>query len=435
MINMNYLNRDLTQELEKWLGRREILAIKGPRQGGKTTILKILQKYLIEEKNIPRANIVYITLEDRDIRDVFSKDPKEYIRSYLSKTPVERIYFLIDEFQYLKEGGQKLKLLYDIFEGVKFIITGSSSLEITEHTAGYLVGRVFSFKLYQFNFSEFLCTKPQNLQNVYRESHARIIDFIENGNDITVKEDIWARDFTRFFEEFVIFGGYPEVIKTEDIDTKRIILKNIYDTYITKDIIELLKIKDISTFRTIVNLLGNQIGNLLNYNSIASDSGSYFRQLKQYISILEETFIIRLIKPYFRNKTTELKKNPKVYFVDTGLRNYTINNFNRMDIRADTGALVENVVLFSLFLKEEWNIRYWRTLGQAEVDFVIEVADALIPIEVKYSHPKHPEISRSLKNFILAYNPERALVFTKGFWGKTKVEKTHVIFVPIWYAI
>lgn len=431
---MNYLNRDLTQELEKWLGRREILAIKGPRQGGKTTILKILKEYL-EKKGIPPDNIVYLTLEDRDIRDAFSQDPKEYIRSYLLKMRGETIYFLIDEFQYLKNGGQKIKLLYDTFEGVKFIITGSSSLEISEHTAKYLVGRVFSFNLYQFNFSEFLATKPQNLQNVYHESHARIIDFIENGQDMTVKEDIWAGDFTHFFEEFVIFGGYPEVIKTEDIETKRIILKNIYDTYITKDIIELLKIKDISTFRTLVNLLGNQIGNLLNYNSIASDSGAYFRQLKQYMSILEETFIIRLIKPYFRNKATELKKNPKVYCVDTGLRNYTINNFNRLDIRADTGALVENVVLFSFFLREGWNIKYWRTVGQAEVDFVIEVADELVPIEVKYSRLKNTEINRSLKNFILAYNPKRALVFTKGFWGKAKVEKTQVVFVPIWYAI
>lgn len=432
---MDYFNRDLTQKLEKWLGRRELFAIKGPRQGGKTTILKILKEYLIEEKRVPPANIIYITLEDRDILDVFSKDPKEYIRSYLLKSSDEMIYFLIDEFQYLKDGGQKIKLLYDIFEGVKFIITGSSSLEISEHTAKYLVGRMFSFNLYQFSFSEFLATKPQNFQNVYHESHARIIDFIENGHEITVKEDIWAKDFNRFFEEFVIFGGYPEIIKTQDIETKKVILKNIYDTYITRDIVELLKIKDISTFRTVVNLLANQIGNLLNYHTITSDSRSYFRQLKQYMSILEETYILRLIKPYFRNKTTELKKNPKVYYVDTGLRNYVINNFNKLDIRADTGALVENVVLFSLFLREEWSIKYWRTLGQAEVDFIIGVADELVPIEVKYSRLKYPEISRSLKNFILAYHPKRALVFTKGFCGKTKIGETQVIFTPVWYAI
>ncbi len=434
---MDYLGRDIIAELEKWLERREIIAIKGPRQAGKTTILKMLKEYLIEHKKVPAANIIYMNLEDRDILDIFSKDPKEYVRSYLLTGAKEKVYFLIDEFQYLKDGGQKIKLLYDTFEGVKFIITGSSSLEISQHTAKYLVGRMFGFHLYQFSFSEFLALKPRNLQNIYHEAHSLIISFIEKAHKIkiTMREDIWQREFSRYFEEFIIWGGYPEVIKTQDLEAKRIILKNIYDTYVTKDIVELLRVKDISGFRTVVTLLANQVGNLLNYNTIASDSGSYFRQLKQYMSMLEETFIIRLIRPYFGNKSTELKKNPKVYYVDTGLRNYVINNFNRLDMRADTGALAENVVLFSLFQKEEWDIRYWRTLGQAEVDFVLKLNDELVPVEVKYSLFKYAEISRSLKNFILAYKPKRALVLTKGFWGETKVEGTKVIFVPVWYAI
>jgi len=123
---MDYLGRDIIAELEKWLERREIIAIKGPRQAGKTTILKMLKEYLIEHKKVPAANIIYMNLEDRDILDIFSKDPKEYVRSYLLTGAKEKVYFLIDEFQYLKDGGQKIKLLYDTFEGVKFIITGST---------------------------------------------------------------------------------------------------------------------------------------------------------------------------------------------------------------------------------------------------------------------------------------------------------------------
>lgn len=432
---MEYLERRLIRELEKWIERKEIIAIKGPRQAGKTTILKILKEYLITQKKTPPGNIVYITFEDRDILDAFSKDPKEYINSYIIKEPNAKFYFFIDEFQYLEDGGQKLKLLYDIYENIKFIITGSSSLEITEHTAKYLVGRVFSFYLYQFSFWEYLQLKPKNMQNVYEEATKRINDFLDKGKSLGIKEDIFAKDFSRYFEDFVIFGGYPEVIKAKDTETKRTILKNIYDTYIAKDIIELLKIKDISSFRTVVSLLANQIGNLLNLQSLATDSGSYFRQLKQYISILEETFIIRNLKPYFKNRTTELKKNPKIYFVDTGLRNWTVNNFNKFELRADVGSLVENIVLASFYQKREEEIRYWRTLGQAEVDFILRQSDKIIPIEVKYSFMKSPEITRSLKNFLSLYKPPRALVLTKGFWGRTKVKNTEVAFVPIWYAV
>ncbi len=433
---MEYLKRNLTKELEKWLDRREIIAIKGPRQAGKTSLLKILKEHLISQRKISPDNIIYITFEDRDILDAFSKDPKEYVNSYLTKGLNQRIYFLIDEFQYLKDGGQKLKFLYDTYENIKFIITGSSSLEIAEHTAKYLVGRVFSFYLYQFNFSEYLQTKPKNIQNVYEEASKKIDGFLKKTKIFKIKQDIFAKDLIRYFEDFVISGGYPEVIKAKDLETKKIILKNIYDTYITKDIVALLRIKDLSGFRTVVRLLANQTGNLLNLHTLVNDSRSYFRQLKQYISILEETFIIRNLRPYFKNRTTELKKNPKVYFVDTGLRNWLINNFNNFEIRTDAGSLIENVVLSSLYQKQEEEVRYWRTLGQAEVDFVLrQENNEIIPIEVKYSPMKLPQINRSLKSFINAYRPRRAMVLTKGFWGRTKIETTDIAFVPVWYTI
>lgn len=431
---MEYFNRELTVELKKWLDRREIIAIKGPRQSGKTTMLKILKDHLITQKKVPSDNIVYITFEDRDILEAFSKDPKQYIKSYLTEKPIAKHYFFIDEFQYLKEGGQKLKLLFDIYENIKFIITGSSSLEIAEHTAKYLVGRVFSFYLYQFSFSEYLQIKPKNLQNAYAESSKRIDDFLDRGKRLNVKEDIFNKDFVRCFEDFVIFGGYPEVIKAKDTETKQMVLKNIYDTYITKDIVGFLRLKDISGFRAVVSLLANQVGNLVNLQTLACDSGSYFRQLKQYLSILEETFIIRQLKPYFKNRITELKKNPKLYFVDTGLRNWVVNNFNKFELRADVGNLVENVVLTSLCQKRGEDIRYWRTLGHAEVDFILKQPDRIIPVEVKYSPMKLPEINRSLKNFINVYKPARVLILNKGYFGKVRFKETEAVFAPVWYA-
>ena len=432
---MTYLTRDLTGEIKKWLDRKEIIAIKGPRQSGKTTLLKILRDYLIHENKISPSRIIYITFEDRDILETFTKDPKEYVRSYVIGNKSGRIYFLIDEFQYLKYGGQKLKLLYDLYDTIKYIVTGSSSLEISQHTAQYLVGRVFSFYLYQFSFAEFLQTKPQNIFNIYQEANAHLKNFVVSGQEFEIKEDIFLNDFVKYFEEFMLFGGYPEVIKSADLETKNIILKNIYDTYITKDIIELLRIKDIFGFRKVVNFLAGQIGNLLNYNSLANDSDTYFRQIKHYLSVLEETFLIRRLRPYFKNKTTELKKNPKLYFVDTGLRNYIMNNFNGFAIRNDVGSLVENVVLSAFHERWSDDLRYWRTLGQAEVDFILNLKGQIVPVEVKYSIFQTPKITRSLKNFIHAYKPAKAVVLTKGSWGKAKVEDTKVIFAPVWYAV
>ncbi|MBE0478883.1 ATP-binding protein [Candidatus Aerophobetes bacterium] len=421
-------------KLKKWIDRREMYAIKGPRQSGKTTLLKMLEQYLIKEKNVNPENIIFLTCEDYEILDKFSRNPKEYVRSFIMGKENERFYFLIDEVQYLPEGGQKLKLLYDVFENIKFIVTGSSSLELTAKTSKFLVGRMFSFYLYPLSFGEFIGVKSRELHNVYGEKSGWVKDFITTGKDFAFpQEDIFSVDFERYFEEYVLFGAYPEVVKTEDVETKRIILKNIYETYITRDIIELLRITDITKFRTLLGILANQISSLVNYNSLAGDIQSYFNQIKHYLSILEETFIINLLKPFFTSKTTELKKNPKLYFMDMGLRNYIIDSFNELALRPDKGKIVENAVFIQLKINEQAPLRYWRTLAKAEVDFIIGDSNNLVPVEVKYSPFKEPKISRGFRNFLSAYKPQRALVFTKGFWGELQIDSCFIKFVPVWY--
>lgn len=444
MVNKNIVKRDknkgkyfpriLLNELKKWLNRREILAIKGPRQSGKTTLLFMLRDYLLKERKVNPNNIVFLTFEDREILEKFSKAPKDYVKSFIGNRKEENFYFFLDEFHYLPDGGQKLKLLYDLFENVKFIITGSSSLELTGKTSGFLVGRMFSFYLYQCNFEEFINVKSEQLTNVYQEKRDALTEFIIKDKNIRLKEDIFHEDFKKYFEEYAVYGGYPEVIKTNDLETKRIILKNIFETYITRDIIELLRTNNISKFKTLVLLLANQIGNLINYNNLCNDSQSYFREIKHYLSILEETFVISLLRPYFKNKITELKKNPKVYFIDSGLRNYAIKNFLDLEIRNDMGQLIENISFNQLKIRySDFSIKYWRTLAKAEVDFILELGKEIIPIEVKYSILTEPKISRGLRNFINKYKPKKVLVITKGFIGEEKIGNSIIKFIPVWY--
>jgi len=434
MFEKKYFHRHLIDQLKKWIDRREIYAIKGPRQSGKTTLLKMLKEYLIEKKKINPDNIIFLTFEDRDILEKFSEDPKEFVRSYIGQKNKERFYFLLDEFHYVEEGGQKLKLLYDLFENIKFTITGSSSLELTGKTAKYLVGRMFSFYLPQMSFAEYIHIKSQQMNNVYTERSKLLRDFIVSGKDFKLKKDIFESDFKNHYEEYSLYGGYPEVVKTEDLETKKVILKNIYDTYVTKDIIELLKVNKVSKFRNIVKLLAVRISSLINFNNLCNDSDTYFKELKSFLSILEETYIIYLLKPFYTNKATELKKNPKLYFMDTGLRNFAIDNFKGIPFRTDKGNLMENAAFIQLHINfPEIPLKYWRTLAKAEVDFILEREKDLVPIEIKYANLSEPKISRGYRNFLLKYKPQKALVLTQGFCGQLKVNSSMVKFVPIWY--
>jgi hypothetical protein len=420
--------RDILTSLKRWIDRKEAYAIKGPRQSGKTTILKLLQDALSSKR------VVFLNFEDPDVLEAFEAKPKEYIGSYI--TTSEKHYFLMDEYHYVKDCGKNLKLLYDTFENAKFIVTGSSSLELSGAMAKFLVGRVFFFELFPFSFHEFLTAKNARLAGVYREKNKQIRDFLFNGaTPATETGDIFQGEFTPLLHEFITFGGYPAVITAEDPETKKAILKNIYDTYISRDIIEFLRISNPSKYRCIVRALAALTGKILNYNELCNTCQSYYKETKQTISMLEETYIIRLIPPFHTNPVTELKKNPKVYFHDLGLRNHVLSNFNPIENRTDAGALIENHVLLCLRnIFPDKNLNYWRTTAKAEVDFVIQLDDEPTPVEAKYQTFQKPRISRSLRSFIKTYKPQKAMVITKNYWNQEKIEKTTVIFVPAHYV-
>lgn len=437
MLEKPYIKRDLLEKLIAWRDLPEFYAIKGPRQSGKTTLLKMLQERLMIDYHIPSGSIHVITFEDGQVLSDFKKDPVHYIeRTVGSLAPEERHYFFIDEFQYFKKGGKALKLVYDTTKNIKCIITGSSSLEITQEVGAYMVGRLFSFHLLPLSFKEFLQTKESEVLRSYTVISNFVYQLLRTGS-YDMETPFFEDKMARYFEEFVLYGGYPAVVKRlDDEELRSATFREIVDNYITKDIIKLLHITDTETFYTIVKLLAHEIGNLIRYDSLAQDAHSYFKEVKRYMGILEETYVMERIVPYYKSKITELKKNPKVYFVDTGLRNYVTNNFLSFEKRGGVGALIENFV-FSEFKKnftEAVTIKYWRTEGKAEVDFVIDTVSSLIPVEVKYASFKAPKISKSYWSFIDAYHPDIGLVLTRDFWGAVTVRKTKVYFVPVWYV-
>lgn len=438
-MNKNrYFNRTLLKTLKKYQDRREILAIIGPRQSGKTVLLELFIQELLQN-GFPKNRIHNFTFEDPNVLIDFQNDPRSFVKHHIgSLTPKEKNCLFFDEFQYAKDGGKSLKLLFDFCSNIKIFITGSSSLEIKNQTGKFLVGRIFYFQLLPLSFQEFLQIQEPSVINYYQNFQKQFYDFVltgENTADLPLSLTL-QRSVQEYFKEFISYGGYPEVVKTPDKEIKQEILKNIYNTYIQKDIIALLKITDTETYYKILACLANQIGGLLNYNNLTQDTQANFTKLKHYLSVLEETYIIERLRPFFNNLSTELRKNPIVYFLDLGLRNFFQQNFSELDKRSDKGMLVENFVFTELkkYLKAPCRINYWRTTGKAEVDFIITNGSEIIPIEVKYSSFKKPGVSRSFQSFVHTYQPKTALVLTRDFLGETKINTTKIKFMPVCFV-
>jgi predicted AAA+ superfamily ATPase len=401
--------REIELKIEDWLSRKEIIAVRGPRQCGKTTLLKKLINVL-KEKGVQETNIHYVSFEDDFKKEKFEKSPKEFI-SVLIKDK-ERSFFLLDEVQYIKNAGKLLKLIYDEFENIKMIITGSSAMDLNE-IGSFLVGRVILFEMYPLSFSEFLNAKAESMFKYYNLNKIKIGDRIKEE-----KELIFIDKLNDLLKEYLIFGGYPAVVLEPDNEKKKILLKNMFQTYIEKDIVKIYGSKYSQRITDLIRHLASINSSMINYNEISSSISLYEAEVKEMLGILEQTYVIKLIKPFHKNLTTELKKNPKVYFIDTGLRNFSTE---RWDFAPEEyGKLLETYV-FGLVKEKKTN--YWRTTAKAEVDFII---NGEIPIEAKIT----PKISRSFRSFIDHYNPERAYLANMNILKKEHINKTPIFLIP-----
>jgi len=421
--NTNFVKREIYSQILSWLKEPEIVAIAGPRQAGKTTILKKLQKEI-------KKPVVYLSFENTSSLQDFSKAPLEFVTRHLKKA--QKTYFLFDEFQYVKKGGKILKLLYDKFPQAKFIITGSSSLKIKK-IASFLVGRVIFFQLYPFSFFEYLQTQKEKLQKEWKDFNKIWKNFLKEGKKPKIPTFLFENEFENAFKNYLIWGSYPAVALSKP-DKKKQRLNALIETYIEKDIIKFLKIGNFLEFKNFVKILSAQIGCLLNYSSLQQDAKLTYREVKSFLADLQQTFVIKLLKPYFTNKVTEIKKSPKPYFVDSGLRNALLDDFRELDLRQDIGLLAENFVSQQMFYRyKDEKLCFWRTKQGAEVDFVLECQNNVIPIEVKYKEFKKPTFSRSFMSFLKTYKPKKAIIINKNFTGFLEKESTQILFYPLYF--
>jgi len=411
---MEYYPRKIEEKLEKWLRRKEIVLIKGPRQSGKTTLLLHLKEKL-------GGN--YITLEDESLLKAFEESPKEFVKRYVEE---KKTFLFIDEAQYSKNVGKILKLIFDLYsDKLKLFVTGSGSFDIKVEVGKYLVGRAVYFELLPLDFEEFLLWKAKDLHKIFLDYKKSVVGFILENKDIEAKP-VFEQEFNSLLNEYLTYGGFPAVVKEKDEEIKKELLKNLTRTYLEKDVFFFLNIRHLEKFRNLLHYLSFNIGNLLEISSIMSDLKMDYRTVENYLSILSHTYIISLISPFHKSLVTELKKAKKVYFNDVGLRNSIINNLLFINSRTDKGALLENFVFNELRSNFDCKINYWRTTGKAEVDFVLQLEKEIIPIEVKTK----TKLERGFFSFLKTYKPKKALVFTEKEFGIKKIGETKVAFVP-----
>lgn len=382
-----YVEREITREFNSMAKISGIVAVVGPRQAGKTTFLK---------ERAGKAGASYLLFDDPDVRELFDDDIKRFENQYLrSGKPT-----VLDEVQYGKEPGRKLKYLADT--GKRLWVTSSSEILLGKDVLSWLVGRVSVLRLYPFSFSEFLAAKGQ------RE----------------VTETVAAR----LMGEHMTYGGYPKVVLENDAANREALLRGLYETMVLKDIARAFQIEDAGSLERFITYMSHSIGNVLEYNSICRDLGLSFQSVKKYLDALEKSYMISRVAPFYRNRRSEITKRPKLYFIDTGLRNTIAREFSPT---AETkGALFENYVMTEL-LKAGKTVKYWRSKGGAEVDFVVEHNGKTVPIEVKYK-ADGSIVERSMRSFIDSYKPKTGfVVFSRGEEASTKVGECDVRFIGL----
>lgn len=372
---MKIFPRDIIQTVHRYMEGNEVILLTGARQSGKTTILRTIQEALAAGGN----RVFYCTLEDPDYLNLLNQSPKNLFQIFpLDLKSVN--YVLIDEIQYLKDPSNFLKFFYDLYSGnIKIIATGSSAFYIDKKFKDSLVGRRVIIPVRTLSFREFLRFKEEDelttlLPHKFSEKNYQLADRIS----LYEKERIRT-----LYAEFLIYGGYPRVVLAP-LSDKIMILQDIAYSYIKKDVFE-AHIRQDEVFYRLFKLLASQIGNLINMNELSNTLGISRKAILNYLYVMQKSFHIILIRPFYQNIRKELMKMPKIYFHDLGLRNFFVNNFESILTRQDRGELLENAVTRQLieragYLAEE-KIKFWRSKTGPEVDIIY---DDTFAFEVKF---------------------------------------------------
>jgi predicted AAA+ superfamily ATPase len=350
--------RRLLETVEKQIKSKEIIVITGMRRVGKTTLLRMVYD------KIESSNKVFLDLENIIEQKIFEELDFNNIWSNLKAygiTNRERVYIFLDEIQSKPEIVLAVKYLYDHYD-VKFFVTGSSSFYMKNLFPESLSGRKIVFELFPLDFEEFLVFKKEQKEflNDFREKE-------KNKNEIIYEK------FKKYYEEYLIFGGFPQVVLADDETQKRLYLKDIFTSYYEMDVKKLADFRQITAFRDLLLVLLQRTGSKLDISGLASEIGISRTTVYSYLSFLENTYFIFLVSPFSRSVDKEVRGTKKVYFCDNGI----VNQLGRLD----EGSLLENAVFNDI--RKYGKVNYYQRRSGIEIDFVLPERN--LALEVKRS--------------------------------------------------
>ncbi len=372
-----YIERDIEYIVKKAARQFPSLIVTGPRQSGKTTLLK----HLFSKTHR------YVSLDEPDIRLMATEDPKLFLNNY--PPPV-----IIDEIQYAPGLFSFLKIVIDKDRSKKgqFLLTGSQSFPLMAKVGESLAGRIAVFKLLSFSFNEQL----------------------KRGKGLTL--DV--------LKKMLLRGGFPELIVNKNMDAK-LWFTGYLQTYLERDVRQLRQIGDLMDFQRFLELLAASNGQILNLSGLSRDLGVAVNTVKAWISVLEACNQIFLLKPLYKNKGKRIIKSPKVYFLDTGFLCYLTGITQKEQVFKGplSGQMFESVVLGEI-IRNFYNngqiprVFYWRTSYGEEVDFIIEREGKFIPVEVKIASRSHKSLARGLFSFSKLFSKETKRAILVNLFGE-----------------
>lgn len=337
-----YIKRDITEYLQKFASFFPVIAVLGPRQSGKTTLVQHVFN-----------NYHYLNLENLDIRQATLIDPRGFLEKLLEHPGV-----IIDEFQNSPDLLSYLQVIVDREKRPGFfILTGSQNFLMNQSISQSLAGRVGILTLLPLSNKEISAAHVQ----------------------------------AKFSEEAIFKGGYPSIFLDNALEPQYIYPSYI-QTYLERDVRSLVNVKDLGLFKTFLGLCAGRIGQLLNITALAADAGVSVPTVNSWLSILEASYIIFQLQPYHKHFTKRLVKSPSLYFYDTGIACSLLNIRSKEQLEQHylRGPLFENFIIADI-QKQFYNVArtpsiyFWRDSNGNEVDCLVEEASHVIPIEIKAS--------------------------------------------------
>ncbi len=363
------IHRICEKEILLSLEKRKIVHIPGPRQVGKTVLVRKIG-------NESGLKVLWLNGDDADTVALFENLTSTKIRAIIGYHDL----LIIDEAQRITNIGLALKIIIDNNPDLKVLVTGSSAFDLSDKINEPLTGRKIEVFLYPLSFSEL------------------------------VNHTSWIEE-TRLLEHRMIYGSYPEVVVSGD---EKKVLKRLSDAYLYKDLLSFEKLKKSSVIVKLLQALSLQLGNEVSYNEVGQTIGVDNQTVERYVDLLEKAYVVFRLQSLSRNLRNELKKSRKIYFYDNGIRNSLIANFSPLALRQDTGALWENYLISErrkyLDYNNIWaNTYFWRTHAQQEIDYIEDRDGILYAFEFKWNRVKKAGIT---KTFTDAYPESEFKVVT-----------------------